>query len=490
MFGIFMVEMKQREFNIDKKANFSEWYNTVIYASELADIRYNIKGFLVHRPWSTIAFRHIYRLFENELEEDGHLPVIFPTLIPEENFLKEKEHVEGFAPEVFWVTEKGREKLDRKLALRPTSETAFYQMYGLWVESFSQLPMKLYQSCSVFRAEKETNPFLRGSEFLWIETHDLFTSAEEALKQTRKDFEIQRAVCTENLGIEFLAFERPQWDKFAGAEKTFAYDCLMPDGKAFQFGSTHYLGDNFTKAFEVKYADPQGSSKYPNSTCFGPGIWRILGAVISIHGDQKGLIFPFGIAPLQVIIIPILRGENAEKVRAKAIELKQALKADGLRVDVDLTDKTPGFKFNWWEMRGVPIRIELGEREVSEGSATLVRRDTREKLKIREDELLPAIRVHSAAMLQALRDSSRRELHSAIKVAETKNDAKSILDQKGIARLFICSTEMDGKKCAEELKEITGGGKVRGIRLDEKPERGKCLVCGKEGIRVYFARQY
>src|SRR3989344_322586 len=216
-----MVEMKQREFNIDKKRNFSEWYNTIIYASELADIRYNIKGFLVHRPWSALAFRHIYRLFESELEADGHMPVIFPTLIPEENFLKEKEHVEGFAPEVFWVTQKGEEKLDRRLALRPTSETAFYQMYNLWVDSFRDLPLKLYQSCSVFRAEKETNPFLRGSEFLWIETHDLFETAEGAQRQTAMDLEIMSRVATEHLGIAFIPFERPQWDKFAGAEKTY-----------------------------------------------------------------------------------------------------------------------------------------------------------------------------------------------------------------------------------------------------------------------------
>ncbi|MFH0971841.1 MAG: proline--tRNA ligase [Candidatus Micrarchaeota archaeon] len=485
-----MVEMKQREFNIDKKRNFSEWYNTVIYASELADIRYNIKGFLVHRPWSAIAFRHIYRIFEKELEEDGHLPVIFPTLIPEENFLKEKEHVEGFAPEVFWVTEKGGEKLERKLALRPTSETAFYQMYNLWIESFNQLPLKLYQSCSVFRAEKETNPFLRGSEFLWIESHNLYATSDEALKQTRKDYEMQKIVCSDNLGIEFLAFERPQWDKFAGAEKTFAYDCLMPDGKAFQFGSTHYLGDHFTKAFDVRYADAQGNSKFPYSTCFGPGIWRILGAVISVHGDQKGLIFPFAIAPIQVIIVPILRGENAEKVKAKAIELREKLKAGGFRAELDLTDKTPGFKFNWWEMKGVPFRIELGEREVAEGSVTLVRRDTKEKVKVMENELHETIIKNASEMLKSLREKSRSELYFAIKTANSKEEARGILEQKGFAKIFICSIGPDGRKCADDLKECTKGGKVRGIRLDEKPEKGKCIVCGKDGIRVYFARQY
>ncbi|MFH1750690.1 MAG: proline--tRNA ligase [Candidatus Micrarchaeota archaeon] len=485
-----MVEMKQREFNIDKNRNFSEWYNTIIYASELADIRYNIKGFLVHRPWSTLAFRHIYRLFEAELEADSHLPVIFPTLIPEENFLKEKEHVEGFSPEVFWVTEKGSEKLERKLALRPTSETAFYQMYSLWVGSFRDLPMKLYQSCSVFRAEKETNPFLRGSEFLWIETHDLFATQKEAQEQTERDFQISRKIMGDIFGIAFLAFERPQWDKFAGAEKTFAYDCLMPDGKAFQFGSTHLLGQHFTKAFDVNFTDAEGNRKIPYSTCFGPGIWRILGAIISVHGDQKGLIFPFEIAPIQVIIVPIFRGDGGEKVLKKADEIRQLLNNNSIRCEIDRSDRSPGYKYNWWEMRGVPLRIELGEREVADNAITLVRRDTREKLKVAIEESPQVIRSTANMMLQSLKANSEKILNSSIKISNTKEETREILDQKGFARLFLCSMGMDGKKCADTLKDLTKGGKVRGIRLDEKPEAGKCIVCGREGLRVFFARQY
>ncbi|MEK6954877.1 MAG: proline--tRNA ligase [Candidatus Micrarchaeota archaeon] len=485
-----MVEMKQREFNIDKKVNFSEWYNTIIYASELADIRYNIKGFLVHRPWSAIAFRHIYRLFENELELDGHQPVIFPTLIPEENFLKEKEHVAGFSPEVFWVTEKGNEKLERKLALRPTSETAFYQMYALWVDSFKDLPMKLYQSCSVFRAEKETNPFLRGSEFLWIETHDLFETADGAIAQTTTDLEIMKKVATNHLSIAFLPFERPQWDKFAGAEKTFAYDCIMPDGKAFQFGSTHYLGQHFTKAFDVGFMDSQGARKNPYSTCFGPGIWRVLGAIISIHGDQKGLVLPFVIAPIQVVIIPIVKGDAKEAVLNKADEIKSILATSGLRVHIDNTDKTPGFKYNWWEMRGVPFRIELGGREVAENSATLARRDTREKAKVPISDLEKTITALANAMQNSLLEKSQNELNASIKTALTMDDAKRILDELCFAKIFICTLEMDGKRCADALKDFTKGGKVRGRRLDEKPVSGKCIVCGKDGMQAYLARQY
>ncbi len=485
-----MVEMKQREFNIDKNRNFSEWYNTIIYASELADIRYNIKGFLVHRPWSTIAFRKIYSLYEKELELDNHSPVIFPTLIPEDNFLKEREHVEGFSPEVFWVTQKGSEKLERKLALRPTSETAFYQMFNLWIESFKDLPMKLYQSCSVFRAEKETNPFLRGAEFLWIETHDLFQTQKEALEQTQRDYEINKKVVDEQLGISFLAFERPQWDKFAGADKTFAYDCLMPDGKAFQIGATHYLGSHFTDAFKVRYADPEGNQKTPFSTCFGPGIWRVMGAVISIHGDNKGLILPFTIAPIQVIIIPILRGSESGKVLEKSEELKKQLASAGIRADIDASDKTPGFKFNWWEMKGVPFRIEFGAKELAENSATLARRDTKEKRKIPISDIGNEIRAEAERMLSALREKNLKELNSSIKIANSKEDANKILNEKGIAKIFICSMEMDGKKCADELKDSTKGGKIRGTRIGESIEKGKCILCAREGLRVYFARQY
>ncbi len=485
--------MKQREFNLDKFAHFSEWYNTVIYAAELADVRYNVKGFVVNRPWSSMAFKKIYALFEKELEEDGHLPVIFPSVIPEENFEKEKEHVEGFAPEVLWVTKAGKEELKRPLALRPTSETAFYQMYQLWISSFKDLPYKLYQSCSVYRNESETNPFLRGVEFLWIETHNVYATSEEAWEQTRKDGEIMRKVAFESMGIEFLQFQRPKWDTFAGAEATFAYDCLLPDGKALQFGSTHYLGQHFTKAFEVSFLDAEGKRQVPYSTCFGPGIWRMMAAVAAVHGDSKGLIFPFDVAPIQVVIVPIMKGkEDGKDILAYANSVAEALKEAGIKVRIDDSDKNPGFKYNYWELKGVPLRAEVGAREEKEKTVTLVRRTTREKTTVKAAELVQKIKEQAAVLLKELQERSSKWLLDRIREGGDKEGVLRILEEKGIAKAFFCSLEMEGKKCADELKEYTKGGKVRGKRVGEESQgNGCCIMCGKTSSQqAYIARQY
>lgn len=258
-------------FNIDKNRDFNSWYNEIVDKAELADIRYNVKGFVVFRPWSVIAMKAMYDIWEKELERRGHLPALFPAVIPESNFLTEKEHVEGFAPEVFWITEHGSgEKFEEKLGLRPTSETAMYKMYSMWIRSYNDLPLKVYQSCQVWRHEtKATKPFIRSREFHWIEAHDVFATREEAERQVIEDMEITQKCLLEQLGVPFLFFERPQWDKFAGAEKTFAADCLMPDGKVLQLPSTHFLGQNFAKAFNVKYTDKDGVEQYGWQTCYG-----------------------------------------------------------------------------------------------------------------------------------------------------------------------------------------------------------------------------
>lgn len=255
--------------DIDK--NFSDWYNEIV--SELIDLRYNVKGFIVYKPWIMRMIKILYGIWEKELEKNGHEPTLFPVVIPPENFQKEKEHVKGFSPEVFWITEGGDSKLTEKLALRPTSETAFYQMYALWVRSYNDLPMKLYQSCSVYRYEtKATKPLMRGREFLWIESHDMFANEEGAKQQVRDDMDITRKVLLENLGIPFIFLERPQWDKFKGADSTFAADTLMPDGKILQLPSTHLLGQHFSKAFNVQFIDERGNKIHPYTTCYGPPI--------------------------------------------------------------------------------------------------------------------------------------------------------------------------------------------------------------------------
>jgi prolyl-tRNA synthetase len=484
--------MAQREFRVDKKKNFSEWYNSIIYAADLVDVRYNVQGFIVHKPWSFLSIREIYKLFEKELEEDAHLPCLFPLLIPEENFEKEKEHVEGFKPNVFWVTRGGSEEFKRALALRPTSETAMYQMYALWVKSHADLPLKLYQSNAVYRFEAETSPFIRGREFLWIEAHDVFATDAETRKQIETDVKINETVLHEKLGIPFMVFQRPQWDKFPGAEETIACDALMPDGKALQISTTHVLGQNFSKPFGIKFIDAKGEQHYAWQTCFGPGVWRIFAALLGVHGDDHGLVFPFSVAPLQAIIIPI-PGKSEEKVEKKCMELKKELRAQGLRVETDFSEKTPGFKFNYWEMKGVPFRIEVGEKELKQGTVTVARRDTKERVKVKEKNLVKELCAQAEKMLDDLRKKAENELRQSIHEARFLKELKKVLEEeKGFVRTAFCSTGLDGKNCSDILQAETGGGKVRGTLFGkkEKPDE-KCVVCGKAASAVvYVAKQY
>ncbi len=477
-----------------KSENFSEWYTEAVTKSELVDVRYNVQGCIVHRPLATKIIRNLYSVWERELEDKGHEPTIFPTFIPEENFEREREHVEGFEPEVFWVTEVGGKKLERKLALRPTSETAMYQMYSLWIRSWRDLPLKLYQSCSVFRFEPTTRPFIRGREFLWIEAHDAFATREGAENQVKEDIGISERVL-HRLGIPFLLFERPSWDTFAGAEHTYACDVLMPDGRTIQVATTHLLGQNFAKPFDVKFKSESGEDMYVYQTCYGPGIWRVMAALISVHGDDKGLIMPFEVAATQAVIIPIAKkAEDGEKVVGKCKSLLESLKAKGLRVELDLTENTPGFKYNHWELRGVPIRVEVGPREVQEGKVTLVRRDTRQKVQVEDAKIEVEMRKMAEEMLNSLREKAQAFLQSHVSSAETIDEAKAILEKTGgYVKIGICSTGPEGKGCADILKDATSGGKVRGIIMEDgkKVENSrKCIVCGKTGVEVYLAKQY
>jgi prolyl-tRNA synthetase len=489
---------KEKEtFNVPKEKRFSEWYNRIIREADLIDDRYNVKGFIVHKPWSMIAFKEIYRLYEEALERRGHKPVLFPTVIPEENLRKEEEHLEGFRAEVFWITHAADRRLDKRLALRPTSETAFYQMYALWIRSFADLPLKLYQSCTVFRYEtKATKPLLRGREFLWIEAHDAFPSQEEAMNQVKEDMEIAEEVLHGKLGIPFIFFQRPQWDKFKGAVNTYAADCLMPDGNLNQIASTHYLGENFARAFGIQFLDRDGKRKYVHQTCYGPGIWRIMAALISIHGDDNGLIFPFSIAPVQVVIVPIPATDNetSEKVKALCLEVASRLKENKLRVEVDLSEKTPGAKYYYWEMRGVPLRIEIGSLEVKGGYITLFRRDTRTRRRVPLEQIEAEVEKEGKAILENLKERAERWLLQSFREAKNLDDLKKALeDRPSIVKAPFCSIDMDGKACAERIREAAGA-EVRGVRygIEEKPESdASCIVCGRKAkVFVYVAMAY
>lgn len=488
--------MAGREFDKDKEKDFSEWYNTVIYAADLVDNRYNVQGFIVHKPWAMRIFKKLYLLFEKELERDGHEPTLFPTVIPEENFEIEKEHAEGFVPNVFWITEKGAEKLNRKLALRPTSETAMYQMYSLWIRDYTDLPIKLYQSCTVFRNEAETSPFFRGREFLWIEAHDVFATEREAREQIIKDMMISTRVIKEQLGIECLFFQRPKWDTFPGAENTYATDVLLPDGKALQIASTHYLGQNFSKGFGIKFRDKDNNELHAYQTCYGPGIWRIMAAIISVHGDNRGLVVPPYVAPLDVVIIPIIKaGIDNEKIMKKCKEILKLLEKNGYRTIIDERNKTPGFKYADWELKGVPFRIEIGQKEANEDFVTFVARDERTRKNVNKGDLISAIEKEAEEMTKRLREKAVSKLSGRIKDAENIEEIRKVLDDiKGYARINICSTNMDGKECGDIIQYETKGGKVRGTmigKIEEPFGNKKCVVCGKPAKHVaYVARQY
>lgn len=488
---------EQEGITVKKSENFSEWYTQVIEKAELSDIRYNVKGFVVFRPWAVMAMELMYDLLEAEMQEKGHVPAWFPAVIPESNFRKEAAHVEGFGAEVFWITEAGSggEKLEERLALRPTSETAMYNMYAIWIRSWRDLPLKIYQRCQVWRYEgKATRPFIRSREFHWIEGHDAFATREGAEAQVREDMEVTENVLHKQYAIPFIFFQRPEHDKFAGAVHTYAADALMPDGRVIQLPSTHLLGQNFSKPFGIKFTDKDGSEKHVWQTCYGPAVSRIFAAVVGIHGDDKGLVLPPPIAPIQAIIVPIYDDSNRAAVLKEAAGLKAKLKGK-FRVDVDARDEyTPGWKFNHWELKGVPLRIEIGPKEIKDKQVVLVRRDTGQKKTVPQGKAAVAIK-------GALRDIHRnlaRKADSAFKKSIRKAGSlptlkKALREQGGIIKVHWCGSA----ECADYIKAETEGGVIRGTPFgsgakgEAKAEKGRCIWCKKETDHVvYIARQY
>jgi prolyl-tRNA synthetase len=476
---------------LDKK-DFSEWYNTIIKEAQLCDLRYGIKGFVVFMPWAVMSMNRMYAMYEDAVESNGHVPALFPALIPEEYFKREAEHVKGFAPDVFWVTEAGNNKLEEKYAMRPTSETAIYSMYALWVHGSRDLPLKMYQRCQVWRYEtKATKPFIRSREFHWIETHDCFATREQALMQVRQDMEMAEQVIHGQFCVPFIFFRRPQWDKFAGAEDTFAADVLMPDRKTLQLPSTHMLAQHFSKAFGIKYTDDKGKEEYVWQTTYGPCISRIYAAVIATHGDDRGLVLPVRLAPVQVVIVPIVKDETREKVMQRCKEVANAIGCC-FTVKIDDSDRTPGFKFNEWEMKGVPIRIEIGMRDVESDSVVVVRRDTGEKLKVKTSEVDAKLDEIAQSLDKNLRDKADKWFAEQLSSADTMDELKTKLETHGFIRVPFCSDAHEGEACADILKDKAQAN-VRGAMFEgkEKPEGKKCIACGNPAtIYLYAARQY
>ena len=475
------------------KTNFSEWYNTITKEAQLCDLRYGIKGFVVFMPWAVMTMNRMYAMYEEAVESRGHIPALFPALIPEDYFTRESDHVKGFSPDVFWVTQAGSTPTEGRYAMRPTSETAMYTMYALWIHGKTDLPLKIYQRCQVWRHEtKATKPFIRSREFHWIEAHDCFATREEAIAQIQEDMEMAEQVIHNQFCVPFLFFKRPQWDKFAGAENTFAADALMPDGRALQLPSTHMLGQHFSKAFGIKYTDENGKDEYVWQTCYGPCISRIYAAVIATHGDDKGLVLPIRLAPVQVVIVPIIKDETKEKVLEKCREVKKMIECCFV-VKMDDSNKTPGFKFNEWEMKGVPLRIEIGMRDVESNSVVLVRRDNGEKASIKLPELEEKLHHAAEALDKNLRENADKFFAGKLSFADGMDElGKKLEAGHGFVRVPFCSDGMNSENCADVVKDKQQAN-IRGSLYgsDAKPEHKKCIACGAPAtIYLYAARQY
>jgi len=481
-----MSKKKTEGITAKKEENFSEWFTQIVQKCELADLRYNVKGFLVFQPWSVLAMEKMYKYLEEILQKKGHKPYWFPTIIPESNLKKESSHIKGFSPEVFWITHGGKTKLTEKMALRPSSETAFYQMFKLWIRSYNDLPLKTYQRAQVFRHEtKATRPFLRSREFHWIETHCAHATESDAMKQVGEDMKTTEAFLHDILGIPFMFFERPSWDKFAGAYRTFAADALNPDGKVIQQPSTHIISPSFVKAFDIKFKDRDGKEKFPFTTCYGPAISRIFASVIITHSDNKGLRFPWEIAPVQIIIIPIDKSLNK-----KAESLKKEIQKFA-SVEIDHTDKRPGEKFNYWEMKGVPIRIDLGLKDSAKKKITIFRRDLNRKDVVNEKSITKTIKSISKEFTKNLIKKADKIFKGRIKETKNVTEIKKAIKEGAIAKCNFCSVDKDGESCAEVIEKQTGA-EVRGTKLNEKTKpKDKCAICSKSaGNVIYVAKSY
>jgi len=480
---------EEKGITADKEKNFSEWYTQIVQKAELADLRYNIKGFLVFQPWSVLSMEKMYGHFEKVLQKKGHKPYFYPTLIPESNLKKESAHISGFAPEVFWVTHGGKKRFEEKYALRPTSETAFYQMFSLWLRSYKDMPFKTYQRAQIFRYDtKATRPFLRSREFHWIETHCAFSTQQDAEAQVKEDMQTTKEVLYDIFGLPFMFFERPSWDRFPGASRTFAADVLNPDGKFVQQPSTHLVSQEFSKAFNVKFKDKDEKEKYAFMTCYGPAISRIFASVIIVHGDNKGLRFPWQIAPLQVVIVPI---RDDPKIKNKAEDIKKKIEeTETASVEIDYSEKSAGEKFNHWEMKGVPIRIDLGLKDLEKKQLTVFRRDLNKKETIPESMITDYIDKVSKECTKNLTKEAGRLFQGKIKNAKNVLEIKKIVEQGGIARCNFCSVEKQGIPCAE-IVEKKIGAEVRGTKLEKEKASGKCSICSKKASAVvYIAKSY
>jgi prolyl-tRNA synthetase len=472
--------------------DFSRWYIDTIRKADLMDYT-PVRGCIVFKPDGYEIWERIQAAMDKRFKETGHRNAYFPMLIPESFFQKEKEHVEGFNPELPWVTEAGGEKLEERLALRPTSETMIGHMYSQWIQSYRDLPVLINQWANVFRWEKRTQPFLRTSEFLWQEGHTAHATEEEAREETMRMLEIYREVVEQELAIPVWKGQKTPSERFAGAVDTYSIEAMMKDGKAVQAGTSHYLGQNFAKGFEIKFLDRDNQFKYVHTTSWGTST-RLIGSMIMVHGDDRGLALPPRVAPIQVVMIPVGPPKLRDKVMEKFDPLFDSLKTAGIRVRADLRDETPGWKFNEWEMRGIPIRLEIGPRDVDNGVVILARRDTGEKVSVSLDQAVEAVG-------NLLEEIQQNMFQKALAFREANSHLH--IDTLEQLKAFIAETESQQRvtgwvlagwcgddACEAKVKEETKFTS-RNIPFEPPATKHTCITCGQEAKHtVWFARAY
>lgn len=472
--------------------DFSRWYLDTIQKADLMDYS-PVRGCIIFKPDGYELWERIQAGLDWRFKQTGHRNAYFPMLIPESFFQKEKEHVEGFNPELPWVTEAGGEKLEERLAIRPTSETMIGYMYSQWIQSYRDLPVLINQWANVFRWEKRTMPFLRTSEFLWQEGHTAHSNEADAREETMRILDLYADFVEKELAIPVWPGRKTPSERFAGAVDTYSIEAMMKDGKALQSATSHYLGQNFAIGFEIKYLDRDNLQKYVYTTSWGAST-RLIGALIMTHGDDRGLALPPQMAPIQVIMIPVGPPKLREQVMAKFDPLLADLRAAGLRVQSDLREETPGWKFNEWEMRGVPLRLELGPRDVQNGQCVLVRRDTGEKLSVSLDQAV----AQAAALLQEIQTNmyqkalAFREEHSHLHLETLTDLEQHIATREAAAELpgWALLGWCGGAECEARVKEATKFTS-RNIPFHPPVEKQRCAVCGAEAKHtVWFARAY
>ncbi len=463
--------------------DFSQWYTDIVKKAQLMDYS-SIKGCMVIQPYGYAIWENIQKDLDNRFKKTGHENVYMPMFIPESLLQKEKDHVEGFAPEVAWVTHGGQEQLAERLCVRPTSEVLFCEHYQKIIQSYRDLPKLYNQWCSVVRWEKTTRPFLRSSEFLWQEGHTMHETEQEAMDETLRMLDVYKDFYANSLAIPAVVGKKTEKEKFAGAVATYTIEPMMHNGVALQGGTSHYFGDGFSKSFDITFTGRDNSRQYPHQTSWGVST-RMIGAIIMVHGDNNGLVMPPRVAPIQVAMLPIAM--HKEGVIEAITALKERLE-DKFRVKLDTTDNSPGWKFSQYEMLGVPLRLEMGPKDIENGQCVLVRRDTREKYFVKLEDLETEIQklldtVHDAMYQRALDNLKEKTF-----VAKNYDEFLDIAENKpGFIKAMWCGETA----CEEKLKDITGGVKSRCIPFEEEQLTDTCVCCGKPSKHmVYFGRQY